>query len=90
MLTEKACGCLENIRSASVIISDLLIYHLNITNFTNMNKNWQGKAISIYCGDSLGIFQGIVKEVNKTKITIVSAFRNGLPLRTLDTEITIM
>lgn len=55
-----------------------------------MNKNWQGKAVSIQCVESLGIFQGTIKEANSSKITIVRAFRNGLPLRTLDTEITIM
>lgn len=55
-----------------------------------MSKNWQGKAVSIQCVESLGVFQGTIKEANSTKITIIRAFRNGLPLRTLDTEITIM
>lgn len=54
-----------------------------------MNKSWQGKAVSIYCGNSLGVFQGIIKEANNTKLTIVNTFVNGLPLRTLDTEVTI-
>lgn len=55
-----------------------------------MNKNWIGKAISIQCVEPLGIFQGTIKFASSEKITIVRAFRNGLPLRTLDTEITIM
>lgn len=54
-----------------------------------MNKNWQGKAVSIYCGNSLGVFQGIIREANSTRLTIYNTFLNGLPLRTLDTEVTI-
>ncbi|XP_037045902.1 enhancer of mRNA-decapping protein 3 isoform X1 [Bradysia coprophila] len=54
-----------------------------------MNKSWQGKAVSIYCGNSLGVFQGIIKDANNTKLTIVNTFVNGLPLRTMDTEVTI-
>lgn len=53
-----------------------------------MNKNWIGKAISIQCVE-LGVFQGTIKFASSETITIVRAFRNGLPLRTLDTEITI-
>ncbi|KAJ6642965.1 Enhancer of mRNA-decapping protein 3 [Pseudolycoriella hygida] len=54
-----------------------------------MSKNWQGKAVSIYCCNSMGIFQGIIKEANYSKITIFNTFANGLPLSTLDTEVTI-
>lgn len=55
-----------------------------------MNENWIGKAISIKCIDDLGIFQGYIKDANTSKIVIHKAFRNGLPLKTLDTEVTIM
>lgn len=55
-----------------------------------MNKAWLGKAVSIHCVPPLGIFQGTIKSTTSEKITIIRAFRNGLPLRTLETEITIM
>lgn len=53
------------------------------------NKNWVGKVVSIQCIESLGVFQGTIKDVNASTLTIVRVFRNGLPVRTLDTGITI-
>lgn len=48
-----------------------------------------GKSVSIHCSDDLGIFQGTIRSVDPDTLTIVRAFRNGLPVRTLDTEITL-
>lgn len=55
-----------------------------------MGENWIGKAVSIKCVDDFGIFQGIIKDADSGKIVISRAFRNGLPIKTLDTEVTIM
>lgn len=49
-----------------------------------------GKAVSIKCVDDFGVFQGIIKDADSSKIVISRAFRNGLPIKTLDTEVTIM
>lgn len=48
-----------------------------------------GKSVSIHCSDELGVFQGTIRSADPNSLTIVRAFRNGLPVRTLDTEITI-
>lgn len=50
---------------------------------------WIGKAISINCGVTLGVFQGVIKNATPTTITIVRAFRNGIPLKKQDMEITL-
>lgn len=55
-----------------------------------MSENWIGKAVSIKCVDDFGIFQGTIKDANASKIVISRAFRNGLPLKTPDAEVTIM
>lgn len=55
-----------------------------------MGENWIGKAVSIKCVDDFGVFQGIIKDADSSKIVISRAFRNGLPIKTLDTEVTIM
>lgn len=54
-----------------------------------MTENFIGKAVSIKCKNNLGIFQGHIKTANPQKITIVKAFRNGVPLKKPDIEITI-
>lgn len=48
-----------------------------------------GKAVSINCTADLGVFQGTIRSANPESLTIVRAFRNGLPFSSLDTEITI-
>lgn len=55
-----------------------------------MSENWIGKSVSIKCIDDFGIFQGTIKDANASKIVISRAFRNGLPLKTPDAEVTIM
>lgn len=50
---------------------------------------WNEKAISINCGATLGVFQGIIKNATPTTISIARAFRNGIPLKKQDMEITI-
>ncbi|XP_031620146.1 enhancer of mRNA-decapping protein 3 [Contarinia nasturtii] len=55
-----------------------------------MSENWIGKAVSIKCVDDFGIFQGTIKDANASKIVICRAFRNGLPLKTPDAEVTIL
>lgn len=55
-----------------------------------MSENWVGKAVSIKCIDQFGIFQGTIKEANSSMIKISKCFRNGLPLKTPDAEVTIM
>lgn len=54
-----------------------------------MEEEWLGKAVSIHCDEKLGIFQGIIKEISSSQITIVRAFRNGVPLRKQDAEVTL-
>lgn len=53
-----------------------------------MEESWVGKAVSIQCDEKLGVFQGTIKEASNSQITIVRAFRNGVPLRKQDAEIT--
>lgn len=53
-----------------------------------MTENFVGKAVSIHT-NSMGIFQGQIKRASATKITIIRAFRNGIPLKKQDMEITI-
>lgn len=55
----------------------------------NPIKEFIGRAVSIHCSDELGVFQGTIRTADADSLTIVRAFRNGLPVRTLDTEITI-
>lgn len=54
-----------------------------------METDWIGKAVSIVCDEKLGIFQGIIKDISASHITIVRAFRNGVPLRKQDAEVTL-
>lgn len=53
------------------------------------SSSWVGKAVSIQCDERLGVFQGTIKDANSTQITIVRAFRNGVPLRKQDAEVTL-
>lgn len=55
-----------------------------------MSEHWVGKAVSIHCTGDIGVFQGTIKDANSSKIVITKAFRNGLPIKSLDTEVTIM
>lgn len=54
-----------------------------------MTENFIGKAVSIRCKNNLGVFQGHIKSANPQKITITKAFRNGVPLKKPEMEITI-
>lgn len=54
-----------------------------------MEESWIGKAVSIQCNEKLGVFQGTIKDTSSTQITIVRAFRNGVPLRKQDAEVTL-
>ncbi|XP_058975473.1 enhancer of mRNA-decapping protein 3 [Musca domestica] len=54
-----------------------------------MEDDWTGKAVSIECDAKLGVFQGIISQCTPTEITIVRAFRNGVPLRKQDAEVTL-
>lgn len=65
-------------------------YDFSFNTVTIMGENWVGKAVSIKCIDDVGIFQGIIKDADSSKIIISKAFRNGLPIKTLDAEVTIM
>lgn len=63
--------------------------------FKNFNKqkrkkkmsDFLGKSVSINCGQVLGVFQGIIKFVSPQRVTIIRAFRNGIPLKKQDMEI---
>lgn len=55
-----------------------------------MGEHWIGKAVSIHGAGEIGVFQGTIKDANSTKIVITKAFRNGLPIKSLDTEVTLM
>lgn len=54
-----------------------------------MEEDWTGKAVSIECDVKLGVFQGIISQCTPSEITIVRAFRNGVPLRKQDAEVTL-
>lgn len=54
-----------------------------------MTDNFIGKTVSIKCSDELGVFQGQIKTANAQKITLIKAFRNGVPLKKPEMEITI-
>ncbi|XP_046808682.1 enhancer of mRNA-decapping protein 3 [Lucilia cuprina] len=54
-----------------------------------MDEDWTGKAVSIECDVKLGVFQGIISQCTPSEITIVRAFRNGVPLRKQDAEVTL-
>ncbi|XP_073841831.1 enhancer of mRNA-decapping protein 3 [Musca autumnalis] len=54
-----------------------------------MEDDWTGKAVSIECDPKLGVFQGIISQCTPSEITIVRAFRNGVPLRKQDAEVTL-
>lgn len=54
-----------------------------------MEEDWTGKAVSIECEAKLGVFQGIISQCTPSEITIVRAFRNGVPLRKQDAEVTL-
>lgn len=54
-----------------------------------MDGDWTGKAVSIECDQKLGIFQGYISKCTPSEITIVRAFRNGVPLRKQDAEVTL-
>lgn len=54
-----------------------------------MNEDWTGKAVSIECDVKLGVFQGIISQCTPSEITIIRAFRNGVPLRKQDAEVTL-
>ena len=54
-----------------------------------MEASWIGQSVSIYCDGKLGVFQGNIKDASNNQITITRAFRNGVPLRKQDAEITL-
>lgn len=54
-----------------------------------MEEDWTGKAVSIECDVKLGVFQGIISQCTPSEITIVRAFRNGVPLRKQDAQVTL-
>lgn len=51
--------------------------------------SWVGKAVSIHCTEHLGVFQGTIKDLSSDQLTIVRAFRNGVPLKKQDAEVTL-
>lgn len=54
-----------------------------------MADNWIGKAVSIHCCGDIGVFQGVIKQVNSEEIVITKAVRNGIPLRKTTVEVTL-
>ncbi|XP_075160601.1 enhancer of mRNA-decapping protein 3 [Haematobia irritans] len=54
-----------------------------------MEDDWTGKSVSIECDAKLGVFQGIISQCTPSEITIIRAFRNGVPLRKQDAEVTL-
>ncbi|XP_043649549.1 enhancer of mRNA-decapping protein 3 [Drosophila teissieri] len=53
------------------------------------DQDWIGCAVSIACDDVLGVFQGLIKQISAEEITIVRAFRNGVPLRKQNAEVVL-
>ncbi|XP_053957187.1 enhancer of mRNA-decapping protein 3 [Anastrepha ludens] len=54
-----------------------------------MGDDFLGKAVSIECDPKLGVFQGVIKNISESEITIIRAFRNGIPLKKQDAEVTL-
>ncbi|XP_017468050.1 PREDICTED: enhancer of mRNA-decapping protein 3 isoform X2 [Rhagoletis zephyria] len=54
-----------------------------------MGDDFLGKAVSIECDAKLGVFQGVIKDISESEITIIRAFRNGVPLKKQDAEVTL-
>lgn len=53
------------------------------------DQDWIGCAVSIACDEELGVFQGLIKQISAEEITIVRAFRNGVPLRNQNAEVVL-
>ncbi|XP_022215569.2 enhancer of mRNA-decapping protein 3 [Drosophila obscura] len=53
------------------------------------DQDWIGCAVSITCDEVLGVFQGLIKLISAEEITIVRAFRNGVPLRKQNAEVVL-
>ncbi|EDW69172.1 enhancer of mRNA-decapping protein 3 [Drosophila virilis] len=53
------------------------------------DQDWIGSAVSLTCDDELGVFQGLIKKISADEITIVRAFRNGVPLRKQNAEVVL-
>lgn len=53
------------------------------------DQDWIGCAVSLTCDDELGVFQGLIKKISAEEITIVRAFRNGVPLRKQNAEVVL-
>lgn len=54
-----------------------------------MSENWVGKSVSIQCRGDIGVFQGVIKQVNPVEIVITKAVRNGIPLKKTSVEVTL-
>ncbi|XP_067645697.1 enhancer of mRNA-decapping protein 3 [Eurosta solidaginis] len=54
-----------------------------------MGDAWLDKAVSIQCHGNLGVFQGVIKRICESEITIIRAFRNGIPLKKQTAEVTL-
>lgn len=54
-----------------------------------MSENWIGKSVSIHCRGDIGVFQGVIKQVNPVEIVITKAVRNGIPLKKTSVEVTL-
>lgn len=54
-----------------------------------MSENWVGKSVSIQCRGDIGVFQGVIKQVNPVEIVIAKAVRNGIPLKKTTVEVTL-
>ncbi|ALC42985.1 Edc3 [Drosophila busckii] len=53
------------------------------------DQDWIGSAVSLTCDDELGVFQGQIQKISAEEITIVRAFRNGVPLRKQNAEVVL-
>lgn len=53
------------------------------------DQDWIGSAVSLTCDEVLGVFQGQIKKISADEITIVRAFRNGVPLRKQNAEVVL-
>ncbi|XP_055606226.1 enhancer of mRNA-decapping protein 3 [Uranotaenia lowii] len=54
-----------------------------------MTDNWVGKSVSIHCQGDIGVFQGVIKQVNPQEITITKVVRNGIPLKNSSMQVTL-
>lgn len=53
----------------------------------NLKMNFLGQSVSIKLEKTLGVFQGVIKSVEASTITINNAFHNGIRIKEQNAEV---